>query len=386
MFENNRRPGLGIIIGETRDQFLSFDDYAEHFLLPFSPRFRNIDFAVSTLVTAGVESIVVLVKRDKEIILNYLVKGWPRLSFHVLDYVDIMTKFMDFLDEFTQAHSMDRVLIVKGNHPVWLDLDRIRDRMDRAHNLSLRGRSGGHPVYPLLAVERKLFQKKVEVMILDEKNLDMDVIEKMTREFRIPEEDLDPTTGYVLPFGSLKDYYRIHMDMIGNYLELDEFHSRTPIRGDSALTVSSQFGKSAFVSHSIVGENVEILGRVENSVIFSGVKIGKNAFVKDSLVFPGNHVGSKCRIIKTIVDEFSGDSTIPNIGPNVEIGLEDTSVRKNAKFPSILNFGVTLVGKDARIPPGARIGANCYIDSFVPASSVKTERKIADGVSVLREC
>ena len=48
---------FGIIIGENSTHYLSLDEYVEHFLVPFSPRFRNIDFAVSSLTSIGVREV-----------------------------------------------------------------------------------------------------------------------------------------------------------------------------------------------------------------------------------------------------------------------------------------------------------------------------------------
>ncbi len=65
---------IGLIIGENSHNFLSFDEYAEHFLLPFSPRFCNIDFSISSLNSIGIKHILIFVKRDKDIIADYLIK------------------------------------------------------------------------------------------------------------------------------------------------------------------------------------------------------------------------------------------------------------------------------------------------------------------------
>jgi ADP-glucose pyrophosphorylase len=382
MFGNNnnkKKIGLGIIIGENTNKFLSFDEYAEHFLLPFSPRFCNIDFAVSTLTTADVKNIVVLTKRDKEILLNYLVKGWPHYEFQVFDYIDIRDKFVEFLNEYSREHPVDHLAIIKGNYPVWFDMKPLEKEIEKSNNIVVKS-TNMRTNYPALIVEKKIFIKKCEDILLDEANLDIDMIHKMMGSFHA--QQVTVTDGYILPFQSLKEYYDIHMNMISGYLEMDAFNARVPIRGDSSLNVYSSFGKHSHVINSIVGENVDIQGKIENSVIFSNVRVAKDAVVKNSIIFPGNHIGGKSEITSSIIDEFSGDNTTPNIGPHAVI-VSNTAAKKNQKFPSILNFGVSLVGKDARIPSGTNIGGNCYIDSFVPEAEIKTDRKISDGTSVL---
>jgi len=72
-------------------------------------------------------------------------------------------------------------------------------------------------------------------------------------------------------------------------------------------------------------------------------------------VFPGNHIGSKCEIVNTIIDEFSGDSTIPNIGPHASSRGE--LFQRKTRNSGHSNFGVQLIGKDAKNPFRHEIGA-----------------------------
>jgi ADP-glucose pyrophosphorylase len=164
----------------------------------------------------------------------------------------------------------------------------------------------------------------------------------------------------------------------------DRFNAYVPIRADLSMNLSSSFGRHSYVINSIAGENVEINGKIENSIIFSNVKIDRNAQIKNSLILPGNHIGPHAQIVNSIIDEFSGDNTVPNIESNSHIGSE-SPLAVNENYPQILNFGVTLIGKDVRILSGSRIGGNCYIDSFIPQTKMRECRKLPDGKSVLRE-
>ncbi len=381
MFGMKKKLDLGILIGENRHNYLSFDEYTEHFLLPFSPRFTNIDFAVSSLSSIDIKNIVILAKRDKDIILNYVVKGWPSINFFVFDYIDIKEKFLQFVSEYTQEHSLELIVIMKGNFPVWFDMKFLKEVMEKSENIAIRTKYEKEYVFSGIVVEKNIFIKKYENLIFDESNLDVDIIQKITDEFKMHTID---ASGYIMPFRSLKEYYNIHIDMLDDYLVFDRFNAYVPIRGDLAMNITSNLGRGSHIINSIMGENVEISGKIENSVIFSNVKVGRNAYIKNSLIFPGNHIGSNVQIINSIIDEFSEDNTLPNIEPYSVIGNDKPS-GINEKFPDILNFGVTLIGKDARLPASTKIGANCYLDSFIPASVIRENKKINDGVSILRE-
>lgn len=381
MFGSKRNLDLGLIIGENSHNFLSFDEYAEHFLLPFSPRFCNIDFAVSSISSIGIMNIVVFTKRDKDIILNYLIRGWPLLKFHVFDYIDIKEKFAEFLSIYTKENPLELIVIMKGNYPVWFDMKLLKSDLEQVNNIAIKTKCGKSTIYSGLVVEKHIFIKKYENLMFDEANLEIDVIKKIINEFKISAFE---AKGYIMPFKSLKEFYDIHINMLDDYLMFDRYNAYVPIRGDMAMNISSNLGRHSHIINSIMGENDDINGRIENSIIFSNVKIGRNANIKNSLIFPGNHIGSNVNITNAIIDEFSEDNTAPNIESYAVIGNENPA-SVNSKFPDILNFGITLIGKDARIPASTKIGGNCYIDSFVPFSTIKAHKVIKDGHTVVRE-
>lgn len=381
MLGQKRNLDLGIIIGEKSNNFLSFDEYTEHFLLPFSPRFCNIDFAVSSLSSINIKNIVVLAKRDKDIIFNYLVKGWPQIKFYVFDYIDVKEKFVEFLSEYTKENSLELIIIMKGNYPVWFDMNSLREELEKSSNIAIKTKYNTGSIYSGLVVEKNIFIKKYENLIFDEANLDIDIIQKIIGDFNI---NAVSAAGYIMPFKTLKEYYDIHISMLDDYLVFDRFNAFVPIRGELTMNISSNLGRYSHIVNSIFGENVEISGKIENSIIFSNVKIGKNAHIKNSLIFPGNHIGSNVQVINSIIDEYSEDNTLPNIEPYSIIGSENP-VEINKKYPDTLNFGVTLVGKDAKIPASSRIGGNCYIDSFLATAAIRDHKKLFDGNSILRE-
>ncbi len=379
MASSKKSLDLGIIIGENSYNFLSFDEYAEHFLLPYSPRFCNIDFAISSLSSIQVRNVVVFVKRDKDIVLNYLVKGWPSVKFYIFDYLDISEKFSTFLTEFSKEHSLEGIVILKGNYPIWFDMRVLADELEKNTNLAIKTKYNLKNIYSGLVVEKNIFIKKYESFFLDESNLDLDIMEKIIKEFDIKSVE---TKGYIMPFKSLKEYYNIHLDMIDDYLMLDLYNAYVPVNGGLSLSSSSTFGRGSYVKNSIVGENVDLFGRVENSIIFSNVRVDKHAHVKNSLILPGNHIGPNSVIVNSIIDEYSKDSSMPTIESHASIGAENSSA-VNADFPEILNFGVTLIGKDVRVPSGMKVGGNCFIDSFIPYQVLRQERLMRDGESLL---
>jgi glucose-1-phosphate adenylyltransferase len=71
------------------------------------------------------------------------------------------------------------------------------------------------------------------------------------------------------------------------------------------------------------------------------------------------------------------------IGAGVVIGQGD-DLRPNRNEPERLYAGLTLVGKQARIPRGVRIGRNCRIDPGVVETDFGRRRVIGSGETVSR--
>jgi glucose-1-phosphate adenylyltransferase len=112
----------------------------------------------------------------------------------------------------------------------------------------------------------------------------------------------------------------------------------------------------ATVSHSLITDGCVIEGRVEYSVLSPGVRVGAGAVVRDSIIL------TDCRIEPgAIVDRAIVDKNVV-VGEGAHIGF-GTDYTANRLDPQGLNTGITLVGKNTRLPAGLRVGRNCVIYS-----------------------
>jgi len=57
------------------------------------------------------------------------------------------------------------------------------------------------------------------------------------------------------------------------------------------------------VKNSLVADGCIIEGRVENSVLFRGVKVGKGAFVRNSIIMQGTIIGERSDVNYVISDK-----------------------------------------------------------------------------------
>ncbi len=117
-------------------------------------------------------------------------------------------------------------------------------------------------------------------------------------------------TGYMLRVSSLSEYYSASMRLLSRearegLINVQERPIYTKVR-NSAPTL---YKEGASVKNSYIADGCEIEGRVENSIIFRGVKISRGAVVKDSIILQNTFVGENSVVSCVIADK---DVTLKN--------------------------------------------------------------------------
>ena len=119
-----------------------------------------------------------------------------------------------------------------------------------------------------------------------------------------------PFKGYWKDVGTIESLWEANMDLLKEDSGLD-LHSND-------LSPAQYLGANAEVKNSLVTDGCAIYGKVENSVIFQNVYIGKNTVVKNSVIMPNAKIGDNITIDKAIV----GDSAIIRKNSIVGTGKE----------------------------------------------------------------
>lgn len=91
-----------------------------------------------------------------------------------------------------------------------------------------------------------------------------------------------------------------------------------------------------------------IYGKVKNSVIFPGVYIDEGAEIEDSIVMIDSVIGKNTFIKQSIIGENV------RVGNNVVVGVGENIVNKLK--PELYHSGISVVGEKAEIPDNCRIG------------------------------
>lgn len=110
-----------------------------------------------------------------------------------------------------------------------------------------------------------------------------------------------PFQGYWKDVGTTESLWEANMDLLREDNELDIHDYNWRIYSVNPSRPAQYIGPEASVSNSLVVEGCVIYGKVENSVLFPGVYIGKNAKVKDSVLMPNVKIGDNVVVDKAIL-------------------------------------------------------------------------------------
>ena len=167
-----------------------------------------------------------------------------------------------------------------------------------------------------------------------------------------------PFEGYWRDVGTIEAYWDANMDILkpGSGLDPEGCGIRTNQVAE-ALPYDrppARVSGSSCAVNSVISPGCIIAGGVENSVLSPGVVIEKGAIVKDSIIMHDSIVRRGARIERSILDKAIV------VGEDAIVGQGSTGAA-NVRFPDHIYSGLTVVGKNASIPAGARIGTNCIV-------------------------
>ncbi len=111
--------------------------------------------------------------------------------------------------------------------------------------------------------------------------------------------------GYCAVISSLTDYFNCSMELISSREARESLFGpkERPILTKVKNSAPTMYGEDAEVTGSLIAEGCVIHGKVENSIIFRGARIGKNAVVKNSILMQGCVVGDNVYLNDVICDK-----------------------------------------------------------------------------------
>jgi glucose-1-phosphate adenylyltransferase len=149
-----------------------------------------------------------------------------------------------------------------------------------------------------------------------------------------------PFDGYWKDVGTIESLWEANMELLGEHPALDLFDSSWRIFSRNPNKPPHFVAAGAHIRNSIVSEGCYIYGDVENSILFPGVVVEKDAIVRDSIIMQETTVMENSVVLKTILDEevvvergctVGGMDEITVIGAQVKI-KEGTVIAPGTKI------------------------------------------------------
>lgn len=124
---------------------------------------------------------------------------------------------------------------------------------------------------------------------------------------------------------SINDYYRTNMDFLKPDVRKFFFREEPKIYSKVDDLPPAKYNQGSEVSNSLIASGCIINGRVENSVLFKKVFVGKNCVIKNSIILNDAYIGDNTHVENCIVEShgtlrantfYSGDGEVRIVAEN----------------------------------------------------------------------
>ncbi|MBR4950809.1 MAG: glucose-1-phosphate adenylyltransferase subunit GlgD [Clostridia bacterium] len=110
--------------------------------------------------------------------------------------------------------------------------------------------------------------------------------------------------GYLATIRSMTDYFRCSMDMLDPEIRRSIFGVRNrPVFTKVRNSSPASYTDGAIVRNSLIADGCVIQGTVENSILFRGVKVGKNTHIKNSIIMQDTITGENVYLNCVVTDK-----------------------------------------------------------------------------------
>lgn len=346
---------LGIIIGfDGNNDLRELSEHRPVASVPFGGRYRVIDFMMSNLVNSGCYQVAVLMRDKYQSLLDHLGSGkdWdlsrkrggmfllppnafaPKSSPLVTENYRTSLEALGSISDMLNKNKSEHVLICSADIVANIPLDEVMKEHKKSEAdvtiVCTKNPEGGafdmfldlsprHEVEDIRNGDNmggKCKYKSMGIYIMKRKYLQSLLSDCVTHNLRSFERDAmqhvfkrgDKVHGYVFDkysakIENVKGYFSASMDMLDKDIRDQVFLKNRPILTKIYDEAPTYYGENAEVSDSLIADGSRIEGTVENSIIFRGCTIAKDAVVKDSIVLPNSSIGEGVELSYVVTDK-----------------------------------------------------------------------------------
>lgn len=383
--------------------------------IPFGGKYRLIDFSLSNCVNSDIYNVAVITQYLPQSLNDHLGTGAPwdldlmssglrvlhpyqggRFGDWQRGTADAVRRNLDYLKEKPE----ELVVVLSGDHLYLMDYrPLLRQHVQSGADLTLAVRRvSPHEThrYGIVALGQddvvEAFEEKPRRAREALANMGVYVFNKQLLINLLEQHDyvdfghhLVPAAvqqglnvrayhfpGYWADVGTVQAYWEANMSLLAENPALDLYDPHWTVLTRSMERAPVKCGPQAKVDGNLLSNGCRIDGVVEHSVLSPGVVVAAGAIVRNSIILHDTVVEAGAVVDRCIVDKNV------HIGQGVQLGVGDDNTA-NKELPDWLNTGLTLVGKDARLPDRLEVGRNVVIHSTVRPEDFAKKKKVASG-------
>jgi len=362
--------------------------------VPFGGKYRIIDFPLSNCVNSGIEAVGVLTQYQPLVLNEYIGSGAPwdldgmhsgvtcLSPYQAVEGADWYSGTANAIYQnisYIDRYNPEYVVILSGDHIYKMDYSKMiayhkekeaactiavidvplseasrfgilntnpdgsiyefdeKPAVPKSTNASM-----GIYVFSWGALKKYLIEDEADPNSSNDfgKNVLPAMLNAGERMFAYPFE------GYWKDVGTIDSLWESNMDLLdpNTTLDLKNIYSRNP------MMPPHHIGEEAEIQNSLIADGCNVDGKLEFSVLFAGVKVGKGAVVNSSIIMPGAVIEEGAVVQYAIVSENSV------IGKNAVVGSNPEDVENRA------DWGIAVIGDNLKIGEGVVVPPKAMID------------------------
>lgn len=321
--------------------------------LPFGCRYCIIDFMLSSISHAGIDSVALFIDKSGRSIYDHIrsAREWDMdsaITGGTFTFSQQRWKHRHYMENnvgkdyfsdhrlFMSKAKADYVVVMSGEYVLNLDIDSVVQHhlkneseitvvyqnlpkeqfAKRSHLRFLEMDEKGvvvnlreaAPEDEKLAVNTEIYVLKKDTLneIMDRANADanyMDIGAVLSKYLLAYKTNAFEYTGYLAGIDSVEAYFNRNMEMLDSAKFNSLFHSSKPVITRTKNGAPTFYSEESNVSSAQCATGCEIYGSVHHSLLFRDVSVGKNAQIENSIIFTRGKIGEGVKLNYVILDK-----------------------------------------------------------------------------------
>ena len=316
----------------------------------FGGKYRIIDFTLTNCSNSGIDTVGVLTQYEPHLLNNHIGRGSPWDLDRMDGGVTVLQPHTSKNDEkgwykgtanaiyqnikFIEEYNPEYVLILSGDHIYKMNYDKmLQFHIQKNADVTIgvfKVPLADAPSFGIMNTKDDMsiyeFEEKPKEPKSDLASMGIYIFNWQSLKKYLDEDEKDPNSsndfgkniipnmlndgkkmfaypfkGYWRDVGTIQSFWDAHMDLLSEDNELDLFEKSWRVNTRQGIYTPSYFEKGSKIQNTLIDKGCLVEGEIKHSVIFSGVKVGKNSKIIDSIIMADTEIGDNVIIQKAII-------------------------------------------------------------------------------------